>query len=74
MFEISLTPTAADPIRDYRKFEQKIILDTIEEQLRHERLTETRNRKRLGENPMSDWELRVQQFGVFYDLVEEGQL
>jgi mRNA-degrading endonuclease RelE of RelBE toxin-antitoxin system len=39
--------------------------------LRHEPLTETRNRKRLGENPLSDWELRIHQFRVFYDVVDE---
>jgi mRNA-degrading endonuclease RelE of RelBE toxin-antitoxin system len=67
-FEIEFTKTAVDHIRGFRKFEQRIILDSIEEQLRHEPNTETRNRKRLGENELSDWELRVQQFRVFYDV------
>jgi mRNA-degrading endonuclease RelE of RelBE toxin-antitoxin system len=67
-FEIDLTQTAADHVRAFRKFEQRIILDAIEKQLRHEPMTETRNRKRLGENPLSDWELRIQQFRVFYDV------
>ena len=59
-------------MRAYRKFEQQIILDAIEEQLRREPMTETRQRKRLGANTMSDWELRVQQYRVFYDvLIEE---
>ena len=34
-------------------------------------MTETRNRKRLGENELSDWELRIQDFRVFYDVVAE---
>ena len=49
----------------------RIILDAIEEQLQHEPTTETRNRKRLGTNELSDWELRVQDFRVFYDVVAE---
>lgn len=68
-FEIEFTRTAAEHIRAYRKFEQQIILDGIEEQLRHEPNVETRNRKLLSENPLSDWELRVQRFRVFFDIV-----
>ena len=70
-FEIEFTRTAADHVRAYRKFEQQIILDTIEEQLRHEPTTETRNKKQLGENELSDWELRVQDFRMFYDVIAE---
>ena len=71
-FEINFTHIAATHVRAYRKFEQQIILDAIEEQLRHEPMTETRQRKRLGANTMSDWELRVQQYRVFYGvLIEE---
>ncbi len=70
-FEIRFTPTAADHVCAYKKFEQQIILDAVEEQLGHEPTTETRNRKRISENPLSDWELRVQAFRVFYDILEE---
>ena len=56
----------------YRKYDQKLILDNIEEQLTHEPTTQTRNRKKLGENEFSDWELRVQIFRVFYDVCVEG--
>jgi mRNA-degrading endonuclease RelE of RelBE toxin-antitoxin system len=71
-FEISFTRTAADHVRAYRKFEQRIILDAVEEQLRYEPTTETRNRKKLSQNELSDWELRVEQFRVFYDAGTEG--
>jgi mRNA-degrading endonuclease RelE of RelBE toxin-antitoxin system len=69
--EINLTPTAADHVRTFRKFEQRIILDAIEKQLKHEPTTETGNRKRLDENELSDWELRVERFRVFYDVVAD---
>lgn len=71
-FDIQLTALAATHIRSYRKFEQRVILDGIEAQLTHEADTETRNRKRLGENQLSDWELRIEKFRVFYDIVVEG--
>jgi len=51
-FEIDFTPTAANHIRSYRKFEQMIILDAIELLLLNEPLSEARNRKRLGENEL----------------------
>jgi mRNA-degrading endonuclease RelE of RelBE toxin-antitoxin system len=70
-FEINFTQTAAAQVRAYRKFAQQIILDAIEEQLGHEPTTETRNQKRLGENEWSDWELRVQKYRVFYDVITE---
>ncbi len=71
MLEIRFTKTAAGHVRPYRKFEQRIILDAIAEQLQHEPTTETRNRKRLGDNEWSAWELRVQDFRVFYDVFAE---
>ena len=72
-FDIRFTQSAADQIRAYRKFEQTRIFDAIENQLRHDPTTDTRNRKRLSENELADWELRVQNFCVFYDVVaEEG--
>jgi hypothetical protein len=49
-FEIEFTQTATDHVRSYRQFDQRIILDAIEEHLLHEPMAETRNRKRLGEN------------------------
>jgi mRNA-degrading endonuclease RelE of RelBE toxin-antitoxin system len=67
-FEITLTQTAAEHVRSFRKYEQQIILDAIAEQLAHEPTVETRNRKRLGENELSDWELRVDDIRVFYDV------
>jgi mRNA-degrading endonuclease RelE of RelBE toxin-antitoxin system len=71
-FEIALTDTAKAHLRAFRKFDQRAILDEIELQLRHEPATGTRNRKRLGQNELSDWELRVQSFRVFYDVLVEG--
>ena len=72
MFEIDFTPTAARHIRTYRKFEQQIILDGIETQLLYEPTVETRNRKRLGENILSNWELRIDKYRVFYDVAIEN--
>ena len=72
-FEVAFTRTAAEYVRSYRKYDQKIILDTIDEQLTHEPTTETRNRKKLSENELSDWEMRVGDFRVFYDVLIDDE-
>ena len=70
-FEIELTQTAAEHIRAFRKFEQQIILDAVAVQLPYEPTKESRNRKLLGENELSDWELRVGKYRIFYDVMIE---
>ncbi len=71
MFEIDFTPTSARHVRNYRKFEQKVILDAIEQQLLYEPNVATRNRKPLDENNLANWELRVDRYRVFYDIIIE---
>lgn len=51
--------------------QRALLLDSIEQQLVHEPLTETRNRKPLRPNPIAPWELRVGNLRVFYDVVAE---
>jgi mRNA-degrading endonuclease RelE of RelBE toxin-antitoxin system len=70
-FQIDLTQRAADHIRAFRKFEQRIVLGAMQAQLQHEPTVETRARKHLGENDLSEWELRIQKFRVFYNVVIE---
>jgi mRNA-degrading endonuclease RelE of RelBE toxin-antitoxin system len=72
-FEVAFTRPAAEHVRSYRKYDQKIILDTIDEQLTHEPTTETQNRKKLSDNELSDWEMRVGDFRVFYDVLIDDE-
>lgn len=71
---------ASDVLKDLRKFptyHQRRILDEVERQLSHEPTAPTRNRKLLvnlappweAEPPI--WELRIEEFRVFYDVSEE---
>src|SRR5207253_2318209 len=71
--EITFTDEAAEDLDGLRKFDQKRILAEIEDQLVHPADQETRNRKRLRPNELAEWELRVGEFRVFYDvLVDEA--
>ncbi len=48
-FEIEFTKRASDHIRALKKFEQQVILDSVEKHLQYEPTEETKKRKHLGE-------------------------
>ena len=68
MFEIEFTPDAIDDMRRLEKREQRRVVETVEGQLRYQPAEETRNRKRLRPNQLAEWELRIGEFRVFYDV------
>jgi len=51
--------------------QRSIILEAIENQLVHEPLVETQNRKLRRPNPFAPWELRVGQLRVFYEATAD---
>ena len=72
MFELIFTENAIKDIRYLKKSEQVLVLESIEKQLTNEPLTTTINRKPLRPNNLAEWELRIQEFRVFYDTdIEE---
>ena len=72
MFKIELTPEAIDDLRLLRKYEQQQISEIIKIQLAHQATKETNNRKRLRPNQLAEWEQRVGDFRVFYDVDAEN--
>jgi mRNA-degrading endonuclease RelE of RelBE toxin-antitoxin system len=71
-FEIEFSEDAERHLRALSARDRTIVLDEIEEQLPHEPTMETRRRKRLRQNPLAAWELRVGDFRAFYG-VDEGR-
>jgi mRNA-degrading endonuclease RelE of RelBE toxin-antitoxin system len=69
VFEIAFMPKAWEHLQAFSAREQRILLDTIEQQLRHQPNQQTRQRKPLKLNSLAGWELRVGKFRVFYDIV-----
>jgi len=69
-YRIELTESARADLACYRAFEQELIVSQIREQLQHEPLRETRNRKMLRDNPLAPWELRVGRYRAFYRVLE----
>jgi mRNA interferase RelE/StbE len=71
-YEIEFSPDARDHLRGLKKRDQQIVVDAIAEQLAHQPDQPTPRRKRLDENPIAPWELRVGDFRVFYEIGQDG--
>lgn len=72
MYSIEYTEEALKDLDYFRKPEQKLILDGVDQQLARQPTTETNNRKRLRPNSVAEWELRISKYRVFYDVLEES--
>jgi len=68
MYEFAYTRSALEDLSYFRKHEQQVIVSTIGEQLAWQPTLVTRNRKPLQPNDLSQWELRIGQYRVFYDV------
>ena len=71
-YEIRFASSAKRHLRAFLVPERAMIVAGVENQLAHEPLVETRNRKRLRANPIAPWELRVRDTRVFYEVDEPG--
>ena len=72
-FEIQITHGAEADLAWFKPFIRRGILDGIEVHLRHEPKIATRRLKALRPNPVAEWELRLGDFRVLYDIDEEGR-
>jgi mRNA-degrading endonuclease RelE of RelBE toxin-antitoxin system len=70
-YSVEFAESVKEQLRALPARQRALLLDSIEQQLVHEPLTETRNRKPLRPNPIAPWELRVGKLRVFYDVVAE---
>lgn len=69
-YTIGFTQNALEDLAWFKKNEQNEIRDGIYENLEHEPAMEARHRKRLRPNETAEWELRLGNFRVFYDVDE----
>ncbi|MEN8219624.1 MAG: type II toxin-antitoxin system RelE/ParE family toxin [Pseudomonadota bacterium] len=68
-YTIEWTENAKVDLSFFTAFERKIIVTRLKEQLLYEPLKETKNRKKLRDNPIASYELRIGRYRVFYDVV-----
>ena len=74
MFTFQWTDEAREDFGNLRKYDQQRIVKAMEENLEHQPNIETSNRKCLYPNELAEWELRVGDFRVFYDVDEANEL
>lgn len=73
-FKIDITRTAYGHLAAFQKYDRNRILDGIKDQLAHQPNQETRNKKELRDNPISDWELRIDPFRILYEVDEKSRV
>lgn len=73
-YSIEITSEAEHDLAYYRTHERKAIVEGIVSQLSYEPGKETANRKRLRDNPIATWELRIGKYRVFYEIETEPLL
>ena len=67
VFDIRFIESALEDIAWFRGRDRQIVFDGIQQQLAHDPLVETRNRKKLRPNRTAEWEVRIEEVRVFYD-------
>ena len=72
-YQIEIAASAMQHLNALSANDRAMVVHAIEEQLVHEPLVETRNRKPLRPNPIAPWELRVEDLRVFFDVKEQDK-
>lgn len=67
-YSVNITPDARQDIRFFKAYERRIISSGIRTFLTRDVLVETNRRKPLEPNQLGTWELRIEQYRVFYDV------
>src|SRR5262245_36176466 len=73
-YDFAFSRTAAEALESLRKFDQRRLRDALVDHLGSQPAVESRNRKRLRPNKLAEWELRIGNHRVFYDVSEEEKL
>ena len=70
VYHIAVTEAGKADLSYYTAFERKIMVAAMRAQLSDSPAVETRNRKRLRDNPIARWELRSGHYRIFYEVDE----
>ena len=68
MFDIKFTQHAIEDLQAFPKSEQQWIVTTLESALTSDATLESEHRRRLHPNGPAEWEIRLGQIRVFYDV------
>lgn len=72
-YRIEYSRVAEHHLSRLTKRQQVTAIDAVENRLAFEPTVKTRHRKRLRENPVAPWELRVGNLRVFYQVQDDPE-
>jgi mRNA-degrading endonuclease RelE of RelBE toxin-antitoxin system len=72
-YQIDVTEEAKVDLYYYTVFDRKIVTNEIRDQLIQQPLIETKNKKKLRDNPIAPWELRSGKYRIFYEVEETSR-
>jgi len=70
-YDVEFSEDAERQLGNLAARDRRTIIDAIDEKLAHEPNVQSKHRKRLRENPLAKWELRVGDHRVFYEVEDE---
>ena len=70
-FQINLTPNAADDLNYFDAYEQRSIMAAVHTFLLRDAHIPTKRRKQLESNPIASWELKKDNYRIFYDIIDD---
>lgn len=72
-YRVEYSPEAADHLLALPARDRVTILDSVSEQLTHQPLIQTRNRKPMRPNRLATWELCVGALRVYYEVYDDPE-
>jgi mRNA-degrading endonuclease RelE of RelBE toxin-antitoxin system len=69
-YRIDYSPDTADHLEFLTARQRAAVFDAVDQQLAHEPVIETRNRKPMRPSPLATWELRIGDLRVYYNIEE----
>jgi mRNA-degrading endonuclease RelE of RelBE toxin-antitoxin system len=73
-YTVEISGDAEEDLTYYRAYERRIILEEALTQLRDHPSNETKDQKKLRENPIAPWEVKVGKYRVFYAIEPDEQV
>lgn len=67
-YRIDYSPDAEEHLASLTARQRALVVDRADEQLQHQPTTTSRNRKLMRPNSLADWELRVENLRVYYNV------
>ena len=70
-YHLKIKPGAEDDLNYYNPYIRRLIAEAISDQLQNDADIQTKKKKKLRDNPIAPWELKIGDYRVFYEIDRE---